>query len=74
MVKDLMQTNRDFMVQVEAVNKEKESLSTETFHLSMENRELRDRIEILESVVATSNFGSEDLNNLDWREVFSEEL
>ena len=74
MVKDLMQTNRDFMVQVESVNKEKESLSTETFHLSMENRELRDRIEILESVVATSNFGSEDLNNLDWREVFSEEL
>jgi hypothetical protein len=36
----------------------------------MENRELRDRIEILESVVATSNLNANDLDGLDWREVF----
>ena len=65
-----MQTNRDFMVNVETLTKEKETQATENFHLQMENRELRDRIEILESVVATSNLNSNDLDGLDWREVF----
>jgi regulator of replication initiation timing len=58
------------MLNVETLTKEKEAQATENFHLQMENRELRDRIEILESVVATSNLNSNDLDGLDWREVF----
>ena len=33
MVKDLMQSNRDYMVAVENVGKEKNTLETENFHL-----------------------------------------
>jgi hypothetical protein len=56
MVKDLMQTNREMMGTAEGLTQQIETKDTENFHLSIENRDLRDRIEILESVIATSNF------------------
>ena len=40
----------------------------------MENRELRDKIEMLESIVTTSNLHAKDLDGLDWKEVFHDEL
>ena len=58
----------------EGLTQQIETKDTENFHLQMENRELRDRIEILESVIATSNFQTSDLDALDWRDVFQEEL
>ena len=39
----------------------------------MENRELRDRIEILESVIGSTNL-NDDFENLDWREFLSDEM
>ena len=62
------------MTQAEGLTTNLDTKETENFHLQMENRELRDRIEILESVIATSNFQTADLDALDWREVFHEEL
>ena len=44
------------------------------FHLENENRELRDRIEILESVIAqSSNTGTDDIDKMDWREILEED-
>lgn len=40
------------------------------FHLQVENRDLRDRIEILESVIGSQ---TNDFDALDWRELINEE-
>jgi hypothetical protein len=55
MVKNLMDSNRGHMQEVDRLTAAVEQKDIAEFHLSMENRELRDRIEILESVISTSN-------------------
>lgn len=50
-----MDTNRGHMQEIDRLAASVEQKDLAEFHLSMENRELRDRIEILESVVATSS-------------------
>lgn len=46
----------------------------EGFHLENENRELRDRIEILESVIAqSSHTGADSIEKMDWREILEED-
>lgn len=49
-----MQTNRELRSQIENLQTALEKLENEQFHLQIENRECRDRIEILESVVTNS--------------------
>ena len=47
----------------------------EGFHLQVENRDLRDRIEILESVIGQSSMTTDkgdDFDKLDWREIMAD--
>lgn len=64
--KELMQTNKELRSEVNILADKFDAQENENFHLSNENRELRDRIEILESVIASTNFGDE-FDKLDWR-------
>lgn len=69
--KDLMKTNRELRGDIDGMNDKVDRGENENFHLSTENRELRDRIEILESVIGQSNVGNE-FENMDWREIIEE--
>ena len=69
--KELMKTNRDLRAEVDVYADRAERGENENWHLSNENRELRDRIEILESVIGQSNVGNE-FENMDWREIIEE--
>ena len=69
--KELMKTNRELRADIEETHDRVERGDNENFHLSTENRELRDRIEILESVIGQSNVGNE-FENMDWREIIEE--
>lgn len=46
-----MVTNRELRADIEQMADKVDSGENENFHLSVENRDLRDRIEILESVI-----------------------
>lgn len=50
-----MATNRELRQQLEQQQKQLDGQDNDTYHLQMENRECRDRIEILESVVTSSS-------------------
>ena len=69
--KELMKTNRELRTDIDEMADKVERGENENFHLSTENRELRDRIEILESVIGQSNVGNE-FENMDWREIIEE--
>ena len=69
--KELMKTNRELRSDIEQIADKADHAENENFHLSVENRELRDRIEILESVIGQSNVGNE-FENMDWREILEE--
>lgn len=69
--KDLMKTNRGLRGDIDDMTDKMDRGENENFHLSTENRELRDRIEILESVIGQSNVGNE-FENMDWREIIEE--
>ena len=69
--KELMKTNRDLRSDMDELADRCERGENENFHLSNENRELRDRIEILESVIGQSNVGNE-FENMDWRDIVEE--
>ena len=73
--KELMQTNRELRTDIESIADRADKAENESFHLSTENRDLRDRIEILESVIGqsslTTNTG-DDFEKLDWREIMAE--
>ena len=72
MVKELMQANRDLRENIEELNRKGDNFENDQFHLNMENRELRDRIEILESVIGSTNL-NDDFEQLDWREFLEDE-
>lgn len=69
--KDLMKTNRELRGDIEEMGDRVDQAENENFHLQTENRDLRDRIEILESVIGQSNVGNE-FENMDWREIIEE--
>ena len=54
-----MKTNRDLRTDIDDLADRVDRGENENFHLSTENRELRDRIEILETVIGQSNVGNE---------------
>ena len=67
-----MQTNRELRSEINELADKADAADNENFHLQTENRELRDRIEILESVIASTNFGDQ-FDKLDWRQLFQAE-
>ena len=67
-----MQTNRVLRSDIEDITDEKDKADNEVFHLSNENVYLRDKIEILESVIAQSSAGNE-FENMDWREIIEDD-
>jgi NADH:ubiquinone oxidoreductase subunit D len=54
MVKELMQSNRVLRDTIDQLNTANEKNEGELYTFQVENRELRDRIEILESVIAST--------------------
>lgn len=66
MVKELMQSNRVLRETVDQINEVNDKNESDLYHLQVENRDLRDRIEILESVIASTTHQS-DFDQLDWR-------
>lgn len=71
MVRELLQSNRELRETINYLNKEKETAENENCVLSGENVELRDRIEVLESIVqAHANSEYEDY---DWRKIIEED-
>ena len=69
--KELMKTNRELRGDIDELVERADRGENENFHLSVENRDLRDRIEILESVIGQSSVGNE-FENMDWREILEE--
>jgi hypothetical protein len=72
MVKELMQSNRVLRDTIDQLNTANEKNEGELYTFQVENRELRDRIEILESVIASTTHLSE-FDALDWRTLLAEE-
>lgn len=72
MVKELMQSNKQYRETIEQMNLENELRDTELYLFQVENRDLRDRIEILESVIGSST-STNDFDALDWRELIRED-
>lgn len=66
MIKELHQGNKVLRENVQAVQGLREKGDSENFHLQNENRDLRDRIEILESVIGAQSY---DLNQDAWRDL-----
>ncbi len=54
MVKELMQSNRVLRDTIDQLNTVNDKHEGELYTFQVENRELRDRIEILESVIAST--------------------
>ena len=63
-----MQSNRVLRDTVDQVTSQNEIHMNEVYHLQMENRDLRDRIEILESVIGSTSSKSE-YDQIDWRDL-----
>jgi len=74
LVKELMGANRQLRGGIDSLNEQCEKAENETFHLSTENRELRDRIEILENVVGQSATVGDTLDDLDWRDFLGDDM
>ena len=70
--KELMNTNRGLRSDIEQIADRADKAENECFHLSNENVNLRERIEILESVIAQSNVGNE-FEQMDWREIIEDD-
>lgn len=66
MIKELHQGNKILRENVQNVQALREKGDSENFHLQNENRDLRDRIEILESVIGAQSY---DLNQDAWRDL-----
>jgi len=70
MVTDLLQSNRQLRDSINMLNKEKELIENDNCILQSDNLELRDRIEILESIIRAN---ASDYENYDWRKIIEEE-
>eukprot|EP00347_Sterkiella_histriomuscorum_P021623 403333334 len=71
MVKELMSSNKTLRETVDQLSEQNDKHENEIFHIQIENRDLRDRIEILESVIGSTTKQS-DFDQLDWRELLME--
>ena len=69
-----MTTNKDLRQQIESLQAHIDNLENEQFHLQVENRECRDRIEIIESVVTNSASVADQFSRMDWKAIFADEL
>ena len=70
MVTDLLQSNRQLRDSINSLNKEKETIENDNCILQGDNLELRDRIEILESIIKAN---ANDYENYDWKKIIEEE-
>lgn len=66
MIKELHQGNKLLRDNVQTVSEERNNASNENFQLQNENRDLRDRIEILENVIGAQTY---DLNQDAWHDL-----
>ena len=70
MVTDLLQSNRQLRDSINVLNREKEAIENDNCVLQSDNLELRDRIEILESIIKAN---ANDYENYDWKKIIEEE-
>ena len=67
-----MGSNKQLRETIDSLSESHDKQLNEIFHIQIENRDLRDRIEILESVIGSTTKQS-DFDQLDWRELLMEE-
>lgn len=70
MVTDLLQSNHQLRDSINMLYKEKENIENDNCVLQSDNLELRDRIEILESIIKAN---ANDYENYDWKKIIEEE-
>lgn len=70
MVTDLLKSNKQLRDSINTLNKEKENIENDNCILQSDNLELRDRIEILESIIKAN---ANDYENYDWKKIIEEE-
>ena len=70
MVTDLLQSNRQLRDSINLLYKEKENIENDNWVLQSDNLELRDRIEILESIIKAN---ANDYENYDWKKIIEED-
>ena len=59
MVKELMTSNKELRNTVDQLSDANDKNQADLYHLQVENTDLRDRIEILESVIASTTHQSD---------------
>lgn len=72
MVKELMTSNKELRNTVDQLSDANDKNQADLYHFQVENTDLRDRIEILESVIASTTHQS-DFDQLDWRQLILDE-
>lgn len=70
MVTDLLKSNKQLRDSINILNREKENIENDNIVLQSDNLELRDRIEILESIIKAN---ANDYENYDWKKIIEEE-
>ena len=66
MIKELHQGNKHLRDEVEGLTQSVDKSHNENYHLQTENRELRDRIEMLENVIGQQTY---DVNQDAWKDL-----
>ena len=70
MVKELLQGNRQLRDTIDRLTSTGEKNESDLYQLQVENRDLRDKIEVLESIIKAH---PTDYENYDWRSIINEE-
>ena len=70
MIKDLYKGNKELKESVQSITETNNKQNWENFQLQTENRDLRDRIEILENVIGAQTY---DLNQEAWKDLLTVE-
>ena len=71
MVTDLMKSNTQLRQSTDQLYERQTKLESDNYYLQIENRDLRDKIEILESVIASTT-KQDEFDSLDWRSLLSD--
>lgn len=68
MIKELHQGNKILRENVQSITEEQNKNRNDNYHLQIENRDLRDRIEMYENVIGAQNY---DIHQEAWRDLLS---
>jgi hypothetical protein len=70
LVKEMMGSNQTLRENIDRLTEQNKAESNEMFHVQTENRELRDRIEIIESIIGGQQ---SEIDSFGWKDIMKEE-